>query len=191
MSESGPIKPTFVNISKIKSLFPLGAARRMLAQILQDFVKVTGAVLDIVDIIEAGTKKISSLKDYVAKVDKDNDVPKAVALGQVCRDSKVLTEKVLPLVAEYNAQKKSGAGTSSIRILLPSSLDQPETKKSTDVAVAQAPINLQMAGDKNRVVNQTGGATAVGEKASEPTFAYSEKWVVDKLMKDLGYQKIV
>lgn len=180
-----PIKTDITSrVTQINTGYPAGAARRMLAQMLQDLVTKTGAVLDIVDVIDVDGKKIS-LKQFVEQADKNNDVAKASLLGQVCRDPKVISEEVIPKTIQYKADIKSGAGTSPVRITLNLKTAQSRLKLNDTAIPGQAPLNTQIASAQGRIVSETGKASDEAGKISEPRFVYSDAFVAKLAMEVL------
>jgi len=176
MASAGPISniKTIVDVARLKGAFPSGATRTLLAKVLEEFVKTTSADLKWVDVKDNGV--IKDIKTFVKIVDQANDLPKALLLQAVCKNSTVISKEVLPKVQKYLSDLKCYSGALPVRIVL-------------DLAIAQAKqaVKNKIADELPDLQNISSG-TSVSDAVDTATtvFKYSEPFIYKMLMR-LGY----
>ncbi|MFH1710615.1 MAG: hypothetical protein ABH860_06105 [bacterium] len=176
-------------ISQMKDTYRQGTARKMLAQVLKEFVSATGADLKSVDVTLPNGKKVSLL-DFVKQVDRTNNLPMAYALQKVCKNPEVVAEKVIPLVEKLKSDQKCYSGADSIRITLDLRTTPAKQKNTTNIAIAQGPASPRDINNPNGIISKTGSASNIDEKENGSTITYDETWLIDKvLLRALGYGK--
>lgn len=147
------------NIKILKANVPTGAVNKALATMLKEFLTTTGADPKWIDVIDTDGKKYD-LKTFAENIVKTNDLSKVFLLQKVCKDSKVVTEEVLPKVHENNSRLSRDDKAEILRITL--NLSKKEVKqKDGNIMMGQLP--QQQPAQNSVTIDGPGKATPGGE----------------------------